>query len=221
MIPLENAYITSIYGKSRADGKIHKGLDLISKSNDKNVKAIKPGIVSFVGYDEYGFGNYVSIQQEDNYRTLYCHLNSYNVKIGEKIKEGQIIGIEGTTGNSSGVHLHLEIRKSPFNSDDHINPADYLGIENRLGFIIYIESEDDKMLQRLIDEFGEDIVYNALKNICYKEKNKNIVPNWAKEDYNDAINEGITDGSRPQSLATRVETAVMIERAMDQNESNS
>ena len=114
ILPLKDTKITSEYGIIRKDGKLHKGIDLISLSGDRNVKAIRGGVVSFSGYDRTGFGNYVVILQEDGYKTLYCHLKSYNVNKGDAIEEGQAIGIEGMSGNSTGVHLHLEIRKSPY-----------------------------------------------------------------------------------------------------------
>ena len=218
VIPLESAYITSVYGYQRSDGKIHRGLDMISEIGDRNVKAIMEGMVSFTGYDPNGFGNYISIIQKDGLKALYCHLESYQVQKGEKIKEGQIIGIEGTTGNSSGIHLHLEIRKNPYQTNDHINPAEFLGIKNQRGAIVFTNSmseEARKMLDKLIQDYGEEIVYAAFKNICEKEKYKNFVPEWANAEYEAAITAGITDGSRPQALATRVETDVMIERAFE------
>ena len=142
ILPLNNSKITSEYGIIRKDGKLHKGVDFISTSNDRNVKAIRSGTVSFVGYDPTGFGNYVVILQEDGFKALYCHLKSYSVKIDDVIEEGQIIGIEGTSGNSTGVHLHLEIRKAPYGRDDHIDVAEYLGIKNQVGMVVYIQNYD-------------------------------------------------------------------------------
>lgn len=220
MIPLKDAYITSIYGYVNAEGKSHKGLDMISGVNDRNVRAIKSGEVSFIGYDANGFGNYISILQEDGYKALYCHLKSYQVVNGQKIKEGQIIGVEGDTGNTTGVHLHLEIRKKPYKTDDHIDPTIVLGIKNEKGpvkFVDNIEEEENELIKKLIDEFGENIVYEALRNICKKKKYENFVPGWAKEEFESAIANGITDGSRPQGIASRVETAVMVERAIANN----
>jgi len=219
-IPLKNAYITNPYENILSDGTFHKGLDMISSSGDRNVVAVKSGTVSFVGYDAKGFGNYVSIEQEDGLRVLYCHLQSYQVRVGQSILEGETIGIEGTTGNTTGIHLHLEVRTAPYRIGEHINPANYLGIRNKRGAIEFINNweSDDIMLNNLIEEFGESVVYSALRNLCEKEKNKNIVPEWAKEEFESAIEAGITDGTRPQSLATRVETAVMIERANNSEE---
>jgi len=139
-LPLNNCEINSKYGIIRKDGKLHKGIDLISKNGDRNIKAIRSGIVSYVGYDPTGFGNYVVILQEDGFKALYCHLKSYNVEKNDLIAEGQIIGIEGTSGNSTGVHLHLELREAPYGREDYINVAEYLGIKNEEGPIDHIDN---------------------------------------------------------------------------------
>lgn len=89
-------------------------MDLISECGDKEVKAIHAGYVRGVFYDAKGYGNYISIQQEDGLRVLYCHLECTKVIKGQEVKEGEVIGIEGTTGNSTGIHLHLELRQSPY-----------------------------------------------------------------------------------------------------------
>lgn len=133
VLPLKDCEITSQYGIIRSDGKLHTGIDLISTSGDKNIKAIRGGIVRVTPYDEKGYGNYISIQQEDGFRALYCHLEKVLVKPGDIISEGQVIGIEGSTGKSTGPHLHLELRKDPYNPEDHINVAEYLFINNEEG----------------------------------------------------------------------------------------
>ena len=142
MLPLNNCEITSEYGIVRKDGKIHKGVDLISTSKDRNVKAIKKGVVAYSGYDPTGFGNYVVILHSDGYKSFYCHLEKYTVSKNDKVEEGQIIGIEGTSGNSTGVHLHLELRKYPYGPNNYINVAEYLGIENEVGIVTYIQNHD-------------------------------------------------------------------------------
>jgi len=142
ILPLNNCKVTSEYGVVRSDKKLHKGIDMISTSGDRNVKAIRSGVVRVTHYDKDGFGNYISVQQEDGFRALYCHLEKVLVKPGDTIEEGQVIGIEGTSGNSTGVHLHLELRKSPYDIDDHIDVSEYLGIKNEEGPINYIDNYD-------------------------------------------------------------------------------
>ncbi len=124
---------------------MHKGIDFISTSGDKNVRAVCCGVVRTTPYDKNGFGNYISVQQDDGYRALYCHLEKVLVKSGQRINEGQIIGIEGTTGNSTGIHLHFEIRETPYTPNNHINVANYLGIKNKKGIVVKRElSKEEK-----------------------------------------------------------------------------
>lgn len=135
--PLERPKIVSKYGVMRnifGTTRLHKGLDIISCVNDRNVRAIKDGIYRGTFYDKNGFGNYVTVQHDDGVRTIYAHLESFaNIPKGTRIKAGTVLGIEGTTGRSTGIHLHLEGRKLPYLPANHINIAEYMGIENELG----------------------------------------------------------------------------------------
>lgn len=221
-VPLENAEITSEYGIIRKDGKLHKGIDLISSTRDRNIRAIKRGVVSYAGYDKTGFGNYVVILHPDGYKSFYCHLEKYNVSKTDKIEEGQIIGIEGTSGNSTGVHLHLELRKYPYGINNHINVAEYLGIKNKKGKVELLVKEEDDMavIKRLIDEYGEEAVEKALKKMIESVNDDGLPAGWAKEELEEAKKLGITDGERPEMYATRQETAIMIKRAIKPTHEN-
>lgn len=139
VFPLNNMKITSPYGITRSDGTVHKGLDVISTSGDRMVKAIQSGVVRGTLVDPTGFGNYVSIQHADGTRVLYCHLEEFRCRAGDNIKAGDVIGIEGETGNTTGIHLHLELRETDYTPNKHINIANYLGIENKLGDVITLE----------------------------------------------------------------------------------
>ena len=221
-LPLNNCEITSEYGIVRKDGKLHKGIDLISSTGDRTVRAIADGRVSYCGYDPKGFGNYVSILHNDLHKSLYCHLKSYNVTHGQAIKAGEQIGIEGNTGNSTGVHLHLEIRTLPFKPNDHINVADYLGIENKKGLVKFKVKEDDGMsvIKRLIDEYGEEAVEKGLRKIIESANDDGLPAGWAVEELTEAQDLGITDGTRPEMYATRQETAIMVKRALKTTQEN-
>jgi hypothetical protein len=183
MIPLNNAKITSYYKKVRRDDKgnikIHSGLDLISTSGDKEVKSIADGTVRGVFFDPKGYGNYVSVQLANNIRALYCHLEKALVNVGDKVKEGDVIGIEGMTGNSTGVHLHLELRKSPYSKNDHVSPADFLGIENEKGLIkmIDVKLTDTKPTYKVIGTthvIEIDPLYKGLKHKYVDKANASI-----------------------------------------------
>lgn len=215
-LPLENAEITSEYGIVRKDKKLHKGIDLISATKDRTVRAIADGRVSYCGYDKTGFGKYVSILHNDLHKSIYAHLKSYNVTHGQAVKAGEQIGVEGNTGNSKGVHLHLEIRQPPYKTADHIDVAKYLGIENKKGKVKFLEKEGDEMsvIKRLIDEYGEEAVEKGLRKMIESVNDDGLPAGWAIEELQEAKDLGITDGTRPEMYATRQETAIMVKRAI-------
>ena len=117
--PLKSIKITSPYGY-RCDpftGKQswHNGLDLRAKNEP--AYAMMDGIVEKVGYDNRS-GYYV-ILKHGNYRVSYCHLSSIVVGRGENVYSGTIIGVTGSSGRSTGEHLHLTCKKD----GKSINPA--------------------------------------------------------------------------------------------------
>ena len=137
-LPLNSAAITCIYGVDRTVNGIkkrHTGVDLISTTGDREVKAIGDGVIRGNFNDPTGYGNYVSIEHADGKRVLYCHLESFIKKPGDMVRAGDIIGIEGSTGNSTGVHLHLEVREAPYVAHNNIDVTKYLGIKNEKGVV--------------------------------------------------------------------------------------
>lgn len=138
MLPLKDCKVTSQYGVERTINgfkSVHKGIDLISTSGDREVKSIGDGVIRGNFYDANGFGNYVSIEHLDGKRVIYAHLERFKKKAGDIVKAGDVIGIEGKTGRSTGVHLHLEVRETPYLQHNRINIADYLRIENKVGLV--------------------------------------------------------------------------------------
>ena len=117
--PLKSIKVTSPYGYRRDPftGKLswHNGLDLRAKNEP--TYAMMDGIVEKVGYDNRS-GNYV-ILKHGNYRVSYCHLSSIVVGRGENVYSGTIIGVTGSSGRSTGEHLHLTCKKD----GKSINPA--------------------------------------------------------------------------------------------------
>ena len=203
ILPLNNCKITSRYGIVRKDGKVHKGVDFISTSGDTNIKAIRKGVVSFAGYDSTGFGNYVVIIQEDGFKALYCHLKSYSVKENDFVEEGQVIGIEGSTGNSTGPHLHLELRKAPYGRDNHIDVTEYLYIKNENGPVTYKDNYELLEYLGILDYWRQGYKGQGIKIASRESKKtehgrkvaellKYLVPKSTillNEDYNDEIND--------------------------------
>ena len=103
-------------------GRTHKGID-IGASKGTPIKAAAAGTVTVAanGYNG-GYGNYVIISHGNSVQTLYGHCNSLNVSVGQKVSQGQQIATVGSTGSSTGNHLHLEIRVNGVAQ----NPQNYL-----------------------------------------------------------------------------------------------
>lgn len=89
-------------------GRLHKGVDLTS--SNKNIMAADNGKVVYTGYKD-DYGNHIIIDHLNGYRTLYGHLSKINTSVGKIVEKGEKIGIMGSTGDSTGVHLHFEVQK--------------------------------------------------------------------------------------------------------------
>lgn len=76
-----------------------------------NIRSTIAGRVTYAGWNNEGYGNLV-IVDNGAYKTYYAHLSSIPVKVGQKVSDGDIVGLSGNTGNSTGPHLHYEIRKN-------------------------------------------------------------------------------------------------------------
>jgi murein DD-endopeptidase MepM/ murein hydrolase activator NlpD len=101
-------------------GRTHSGID-IAAAYGSTVRAADGGVVTWVGY-EGGYGKLIKIDHGANYVSYYGHLSKYNVKAGQKVFKGEKIGAVGNTGNSTGPHVHFEIRKNGVST----NPLKYL-----------------------------------------------------------------------------------------------
>ncbi|MDP2806606.1 MAG: M23 family metallopeptidase [bacterium] len=98
----------------------HTGVDIAAREGDP-VWAAAEGEVSFAGWDNY-FGNKIEIKHSDKLSTMYGHNAKLLVKTGDRVKQGQVIALVGTTGQSSGPHLHYEVRLN----GQAVDPANYL-----------------------------------------------------------------------------------------------
>ena len=130
-----NIKITSNYGNRKYyyQGKLikgfHNGIDIVpSPCNNNEILAFADGIVTSVQKTgvQYGTGCYVRLKHSNGLNTLYYHLKSGSVcvNVSDKVVKGQKLGIIGTTGKSTGIHLHFQIDKG--SSKTSINPYDYL-----------------------------------------------------------------------------------------------
>ena len=113
--------ITSRYGvSSRIRKSTHTGLD-ISATQGTDIKVVADGTVTASSYNG-SYGNLIKIDHGNGVETWYAHTSKMYVQVGDTVKAGDVIAAVGSTGNSTGPHLHLEIR---VNGED-INPQDYL-----------------------------------------------------------------------------------------------
>jgi len=101
-------------------GRMHRGIDISGKTGTP-VLAARDGSVTFAGV-KGGYGNIVILSHQDGYETRYAHLSSIKASVGDATKTGDVIGLMGSTGRSTGPHLHFEIRKD----DTARNPLFFL-----------------------------------------------------------------------------------------------
>jgi LysM repeat protein len=100
----------------------HPGID-IAAGMGAPIFAADTGVVVFSGWSTRGYGNLVIIDHGNGWQTAYAHLSQINVGCGFSIFQGQLLGLSGSTGNSSGAHLHFEMRSDAFG---RVNPWLYL-----------------------------------------------------------------------------------------------
>lgn len=98
----------------------HNGLDFAGETGEA-AYASDAGVIVYAGWNDYGYGNMVMIDHGNGFQSLYAHLSALNVGCGQSVGQGEVIGAVGSTGRSSGSHLHFEIMAGV-----KVNPWDYL-----------------------------------------------------------------------------------------------
>jgi murein DD-endopeptidase MepM/ murein hydrolase activator NlpD len=122
--PVKSGWLSSYFGK-RSDpvsGKAswHKGVDFAGKRGDP-VIAVSDGVVSYSG-DRYGYGNLVEVRHGNGYVTRYGHNQENLVAVGDRVGQGQTIALIGSTGRSTGPHVHFEVHRN----GQVVDPAKYI-----------------------------------------------------------------------------------------------
>lgn len=169
------ATLTSHFGWRTLNGQkdYHKGVDL--SGTDKTLVAPCDGVIgsSTIITDKsnltWQWGNYIRIDTADGLKIYMCHMAQRKVKVGQKVKAGDVVGIEGNTGYSFGSHCHFEVRKN----GESVDPTPYLGIPNEWGqYDIKAAPKEPAVYKDSYDKDG--ITYTRAKDfaIVYHDKDK-------------------------------------------------
>ena len=165
--------ITSRYGWR--EGKNHNGIDIDLEVWDP-VKAAFPGMVRYIG-NSGGYGRLVVIRHYNGLETFYAHLHRYKVKVGDLVEAGDVIGLGGSSGKSTGSHLHFEVRYKgiPFNpehiisfNDEKLIADTVICSKSRYGYTVipkgtvFYTIKGGDYLYKIAGEFGISV-----KKLCY------------------------------------------------------
>ncbi|MBM3152338.1 MAG: M23 family metallopeptidase [Chloroflexi bacterium] len=100
----------------------HRGIDL-SGHEGSPIYATDSGVIVYSGWNDYGYGNMIMIDHGRDWQSLYAHLSVISVSCGQSVGQGDTIGLMGSTGNSTGPHLHFELMNSVYGK---VNPYNFL-----------------------------------------------------------------------------------------------
>jgi murein DD-endopeptidase MepM/ murein hydrolase activator NlpD len=100
--------------------RMHSGMDFTSNTGTE-VFATGDGVIEATERNGWGYGNCIVINHGYGYKTRYAHLSAFKIKVGDKVKRGDLIGLVGSTGKSTGPHLHYEVEKN----GEKVNPIHY------------------------------------------------------------------------------------------------
>ena len=100
----------------------HPAIDLPGFTGSP-LHAVDGGVVVYAGWNDWGFGNMVMIDHGNGWQSLYGHMSQVNVHCGQGVSQGEVIGLMGSTGNSTGPHVHLELRNDVYGT---VNPVQFL-----------------------------------------------------------------------------------------------
>ena len=171
-------------------GRTHKGIDFSQgdSMHGQPVFAAGAGTVSYTGWDEDGYGNFVIILHNNGQETLYGHLSSIDVQQGQQVSQNQIIGKIGSTGRSSGAHLHFEVLQNNERilDNDYVYQVATKGINPTatLGAMMQLD-DNGKILYKYIQKGPEDI--NDTAFIFNSEEQLFNLSNITKNDIQDLI----------------------------------
>lgn len=100
----------------------HRGIDIAGNTGEP-VYAVDAGVIVYAGWNDWGYGNMIMVDHGNGWQSLYAHLNSIDVGCGQSVDQGWVMGTIGSTGRSSGSHLHFELMHTLYSK---VNPWSYL-----------------------------------------------------------------------------------------------
>jgi murein DD-endopeptidase MepM/ murein hydrolase activator NlpD len=122
VLPTSNYHLTAGFGEvSGLWSSFHTGLDFAAPTGTPIV-TVANGTVTFVGYDG-SYGNKVIVALDDGTVTWYCHMTEFTVSVGDRVLQGEELGTVGSTGNTTGPHLHFEVHPD---GGDPVDPEPFL-----------------------------------------------------------------------------------------------
>ncbi len=126
-VPTTNFRISSHFGERKdpftGEKKWHSGVDMAAPEGTP-IYATRTGVVTIASYQDGGAGYYVKLNHGDGFSSIYMHMTHYVVKVGQYVSAGEIIGYVGSTGRSTGPHLHFGIAKN----GSYVNPLNYIKV---------------------------------------------------------------------------------------------
>ncbi len=117
--PADHHYLSGYDYSPQAN---HPAIDIDGETGDP-VYAVDSGVVVYAGWNDWGYGNLIVIDHGNGWQSLYAHLSALNVECGSYVFQGDVIGAIGSTGNSTGSHLHFELMHAEYGK---VNPWDFL-----------------------------------------------------------------------------------------------
>lgn len=158
------AKISQLYGSTEIDysrfGLIgHNGIDFAGAIGDR-ILAVADGIVIQIGYEPQGYGHYIQVQHGDKVG-IYAHLSAVRVQRGQQVSQGQQIADMGTSGNSTGPHLHFGIRPARYDrGNGYLGYIDPLPLFEPDGADQQIDTDGDRLV-KVVSRIGANIRENG------------------------------------------------------------
>lgn len=186
-----------VTGKYWACG-YHSGQDFKSANygGDGKIHPLYKGVVQKVTTTG-SYGNCVYVKHPDGYITLYAHMKKVYVHAGQAVNEHTALGIEGATGNATGVHCHVEVHKGSYHYPASIDPLTF--IRDRLEEEEVTQEEFNKMMKNYLDSLDKGKPQDWSKD----------ARTWAEKN---GLIEGKADGMAYESWVTREQMVVFLQR---------